>query len=837
VQANILVDAEVNFGDVPVGLLKKRTLEIKNDGNGSITVTAIKRGVGFTGDAYVFGAPTVGPALSSMDTQTIEVTFQPLRADEMVYTTDITLETNATDLDGNAISKKIVLKGRGIRAAVSVDPNPLDFGQVLAGSSRTLSVRVTNLLSDPITLTTELDGMRKAVTRPVTGGGRFIVVAPNTSDGSLLPGADQLAPGAFIDLPVRYETEAIATGRGDEAKWIIQTCPDSLCEVTITLRGQATDSAVSCDPATLDFGAVNPGRTLSRSITCTNVASDTITTAPWKLDPTSDASFGLGTFPAPVTVPQNGTFQVPVDFSPTAAQLTSGMHPTGVAIINANGPAGTPLAAIRVPLNGRAGGPTIEVTPSELHFGPLALGTHRTKSLVVTNTGYEDLIISNIDGDHAMTGAFRASPPSITLAVGTTTVVRVTFEPTVAGPVASTVSIESNDALSPTFLVPVDGAGVDLPPCVYTLAPGSVNYGVVIAGETQLSDVVVTNVGTHACLMNDVNITSAFPRSSHQLVNGPETGIMLAPGDAKHVPLRYTPTRTGTEAAELSFYISDPAAPDVIVPLFGFGQATTEISCPPNQVVQAGARVILTAVGMTVGRNVTGYGWNILSAPPGGATSPGLWDPDPPTDAIETFNPFIVGRYVIEVTVFDSDGGSATCQTTIDAEGSGLRVTMNWDGPGDVDLHLHRPGSAQPWFGGFGGNNDDCYYGNRTPIWDLMSLPSSGPNPELDFDNTSADGPENTTVLVPEIGGDYTIGVHNYSSAAGRTPTIDIYCGTGLLPVASFTKATPLVGNGGGQCTQNDFWKVAVVRFLDPITCAVTPIDTVVTSADACLTL
>lgn len=60
----------------------------------------------------------------------------------------------------------------------------------------------------------------------------------------------------------------------------------------------------------------------------------------------------------------------------------------------------------------------------------------------------------------------------------------------------------------------------------------------------------------------------------------------------------------------------------------------------------------------------------------------------------------------------DVAGNAASCNLDVTAEGRGLRVTLTWDGSGDIDLHVHR-GTTSPWF-----SNDDCCCANPRPIWD-----------------------------------------------------------------------------------------------------------------------
>ena len=87
----------------------------------------------------------------------------------------------------------------------------------------------------------------------------------------------------------------------------------------------------------------------------------------------------------------------------------------------------------------------------------------------------------------------------------------------------------------------------------------------------------------------------------------------------------------------------------------------------------------------------------------------------------------------------------------------------------------------------------------------------------------------------PALATDYTIGVHNYSGAAGRIATVNVFCGstTSTTPTMTFTSRA-LAGASSGNCSTNDFWKVARVRFSSATACTITPVNTYQASSGVC---
>jgi len=266
----------------------------------------------------------------------------------------------------------------------------------------------------------------------------------------------------------------------------------------------------------------------------------------------------------------------------------------------------------------------------------------------------------------------------------------------------------------------------------------------------------------------------------------------------------------------------------------GVDENCTNLMCPPDQTIDAGTLVNLTATAT----GLSGFSWRIVNQP-AGAGSSAEWTPNPPNAQTVGFRPYIVGVYTLEASARDGGGALQTCVTNITARAHGLRVEVTWDGAGDVDVHLHNAVSSSPWFGGTsGGNPNDCYYENciPPPIPSWSSVPGPAPwGASLDVDNITANGPENVNVATPALSSDYTISIHNWSDAAGRVATVKVFCGltAGVTPTQVFTSRA-LTGNTSGDCSTNDFWRVARVNFQSAGVCTITPINSYATSASAC---
>jgi hypothetical protein len=246
------------------------------------------------------------------------------------------------------------------------------------------------------------------------------------------------------------------------------------------------------------------------------------------------------------------------------------------------------------------------------------------------------------------------------------------------------------------------------------------------------------------------------------------------------------------------------------------------VSCPPPARTRPLVPVTLTAMASDADGVIASYEWTLVSAPPGAS---GTFSS--PTAATTSFTPNLVGVYTVQVTVRDDQGLSASCTTTVTATGDGIRVELTWNTDrSDVDLHLLRMAGGTGWFN----VPNDCYYANRTPMWDA---PGTADDPRLDIDDVNGFGPENINIDVPVAGATYRVGVHYYSAhgAGPSTATVRIYCGDiSTTPVTTMMRT---LTNGSGIPDANDCWRVADIVWVGEDRCMVRTIDTLTTGGAA----
>ncbi len=575
----------VDFGPVQVGILMPFELPVTNKGTGALSITNTTFGPGFTEQNYEFKLSENSFTLQPNQTKNLTVSFQPFASHEMPVESFFRFTLSENDEAGNPITFTVTVRGQGVTSGIEVSPNPVDFGNVLVGSSRILEVTVTNRLQAAVDIKTQLSPLGTPEIVNQGGLGRFELLDPEPDPargGSLLPADTMLAEGESTTVRLRYIPDPSQADVQDRGRWTISNCDNALCDLDVVLLGKGTNSAIECEPAAIDFGQINPGVVATRNTTCTNVASENVTVLGWQTGLGTASEYNVQPFDGSVTNLGPGEqFDVEVQFSPTLASV--GTDPAGALVINGRNPvASRDLTPVQVALSGTAGGPDIAVLPSAVNFGQIAIGTTGKKRILVENTGFNELTVSSIDGDATGSGAFTANRQAFIVPPGGSEIIEVDFTPLAEGLAMSEVVIESDDVDEGQVRIPVQGLGVLLPPCSYEVSPTEINFGIVQVLRNTTQGLRIRNTGADDCLVNDIELS---PDSSvaFSLINGVETGVIIAPGEEKTVLIGYTPDSEAVDMGLLTFYISDPGNSNPEVRLRGVGSASA-LLISPNEV-------------------------------------------------------------------------------------------------------------------------------------------------------------------------------------------------------------------------------------------------------------
>lgn len=299
-----------------------------------------------------------------------------------------------------------ILYGFGRPTTVALSGSPTDFGSVPVGTTATKNVTVT-------------------ATRPVTVNA-VTASAPFGTGTTTLPVT--LAAGQTLTVPATFTPAAAASASGSI------TFTTNLGMLAFDLHGSGTQAGLAASPASVAFGDVPvTGKvTLSVNITNTGTSTTTITgtTAP-------AASFTTGSLPAAgSTLAAGASVSIPITFAPTAAGTVS----SAVTVRSSTGTVSIPLSG-----NGVAGAPQLSLTPADIDFGTVPVGTTVTKTFDVANTGNLLLTITKAAPPAAPFGTSTPLSEGQQIEPGDVIHQSVTFTPATSGTATGTYLITGND--------------------------------------------------------------------------------------------------------------------------------------------------------------------------------------------------------------------------------------------------------------------------------------------------------------------------------------------------------------------------------------------------------
>ncbi len=239
--------------------------------------------------------------------------------------------------------------------------------------------------------------------------------------------------------------------------------------------------------------------------------------------------------------------------------------------------------------------PVFNATPSSLDFGAVKIGSTKSDTVTVTNTGNGSLIIYVVATDIP---EFRVSPDMGTIAASQSMKFIITFEPGSVGQKTANLIFAHIGVTSPdTVKLTGKAAG----PPLFSPDPISVDFGDVTDGTRKTDSVSVTNTGWDTLRISNVISGNAVFTCS------PSYGVKIAPGSSFTFHVTFYPLFPNTYASSIVFSDNTDGKKDS-VRLFGKGTgpaayATCELS---KRVIDFG--VVQTAMTATDSVIITNTG-------------------------------------------------------------------------------------------------------------------------------------------------------------------------------------------------------------------------------------
>jgi len=508
-----------NFGNVVVGVSQSTPVTLTNVGGSTVNVSQAT----ISGSGFSVSGLNVPLSLAAGSSASFSVIFDPASAASDSGTLSITSDASNSSLS-------MTLSGTGVTdGTLSLNPASVALGSVLTGGSQKQLVTLTNTGGSSVNLSQasvsgagfSLSGLTTPLTLTASQSTSFYVVfSPQSSGavtGAVVFSSDASNPS--LNLPV--------SGTG--------LAPGSL----------------SPNPSSVDFSNVKVGSSQSTQVTLTNSSGASVTVTQITA---SGSGFSVSGTNLPVTLTAGQGTNFNVVFNPQSAGSVSGS-----VTVTSNASNST----LNIPLSGSAVLPgTMGPNPTSLSFGNVQVGSNRTLSETVTNTGGSSATISQVTLTNSAFTTSGITPP-VTLTAGQSVTFNVIFAPSSATGFSGNLVVTSN-ASNPTLTIPLSGTGT--PVGQLAVSPTSWNFGSVVVGTSGSQTMQLNASGT------SVTVSSVNVNNSEFTITGITFPVTIAAGQSKQFTATFTPQATGATSATASFTSNASNSP-TLLSLSGTGTA------------------------------------------------------------------------------------------------------------------------------------------------------------------------------------------------------------------------------------------------------------------------
>ena len=442
--------------------------------------------------------------------------------------------TGAPGADPNDLvdAGKAYLFFAGPKPDLRVSSGGLAFGNVVVGQSKQSDVVVTN------------------------GGTALLLIntitVSNSKFKALPPGPYALIAGDSLFVGVTFSP----TAAGPQSGTLTITTSNDPEKGAVTLPLSGTGAQPDIDvPPSVSFGSVPLGSPAVSTLLISNLGSSSLTV---RKITSSDNQFV--TQPDSLVVPSGAKLRVTIIFTPTVLGATSAT----LSLLSDDPDEGNVI----VGLSGSAATPKVSASVSNLTFGSVLLGSSFELTLTVSNLGDADLSVSQVASDNPQ---FTVFPTAFTVGGSKDQEVTVTFTPSLTGPQAGTLTLSTNDPITPTLTISATGDGGRQP--AIELSTSQLNFGTVDVGASRDTTFFVHNRG------DGILVVHSVVASDTQFVPQPDS-FAVASQDSVQVTLRFSPQSDKDLSAALLISSNDLASRNSVVTLSGRGaiRVASEVS-------------------------------------------------------------------------------------------------------------------------------------------------------------------------------------------------------------------------------------------------------------------
>ncbi len=550
------------FDRVPVGVRVVDTIEITNASSAPIILESIETDDALTGDGYAFSIESSLPLTIGLGTPTrLEVAFEASEVGTRVETVlglRFDLDRSA-DVTVNALPVNL-------EDALVLQPEQLDFEEVLVGRPKELTLTVTNLLDRSLDVFVQASG-GEAQIDALTGTGDFSV-GRLIDDQNRLSGGNPLLGRDSIDVDVTYgpSLDAITS---DQARWRVGLCEglSPECTYDVLMLGRPLLTPVECrlqgsdEPLeVLDLGNLNPPETGTATVTCEALSNVRISAIESPLEIATGVRVRDDIDVPPVDLGRGTEFNFFITFDPTALIPGEDLDGETLDILLRDPSNNTDLPTSSFGIEAGHGRPVLTIQPEQLDFQSVRFNTLKRERIQITNTGATEFSGRMRIEPEAGTedGAFFSPSEDVTfvIASGASREVEMFFRaPLTAGDKPARAVFETTEFSDPrnpdfSFDFPMTAESQNLPLCELRLSSIDLVFGQSEPLTENRAYLSITNDESANCLVNGIKLLDDTDDAFY-LVDPPDE-VAIPRNESLILEVAFVPDRP-LEAADLSF--------------------------------------------------------------------------------------------------------------------------------------------------------------------------------------------------------------------------------------------------------------------------------------------
>ncbi|MCP4708830.1 MAG: choice-of-anchor D domain-containing protein, partial [Planctomycetes bacterium] len=204
--------------------------------------------------------------------------------------------------------------------------------------------------------------------------------------------------------------------------------------------------------------------------------------------------------------------------------------------------------------------PHLEINANSLVFGHICQGSNSVLELIISNTGFDTLVVDSIYTDNA---DFSPDIVEDNLARNDSITVTITFSPATVGAISGQFIIESNNNDQPQTIISLSGTGRYLNANI-AVSADTLSFGEVFIGEGDSLSLTISNIGCNTLEVEEMDIDNPpFDIQPQQ---------QTLPTDASFVAtVTFSPQTAGVKIDTLTIHSDDDDQPQFHVILTGIG--------------------------------------------------------------------------------------------------------------------------------------------------------------------------------------------------------------------------------------------------------------------------